>query len=101
MDIQVHEWLSKDEYWRWICPHIRVFLDELAKRGSGIKAVGLANYRAPDAVIFVEQPLHEPTVKAVVDADPALKIERNGIGQLYAVCCREHPVTVRHSKQPG
>jgi hypothetical protein len=100
-DIYVHEWLSKGQYSRWICPHMRVLLDALALRGYGIKAIGLANYRAPGAIIFVEQPLHEPTVRVIVEADPALKFEYNGIGALHAVYCSEHAVTARYSRQPG
>ena len=100
-DIHVHEWLSKGQYSRWICPHMRVLLDALAQHGCGIKAIGLVNYRNPGAIIFVEQSLHEPTVRVIVEADPALKFEYSGIGALHAVYCSEHDVTVRYARQPG
>jgi hypothetical protein len=100
MDIPIHEWLNEREYARWICPHMSTFLTVLENHGNGIKAVGLANYRTPEAVVFLKLPLLE-TVVAAAARDTALKLRYDGIGQLHAVACPEHYVSARFAERPA
>jgi len=100
MDIRVHEWLKTEEYSRWVCPHMVALLRKLEIKGNRIAAVGLANYKSPEAVIFVTQPFPELLVKQAIEAIPVLEPIYNGIGKLHAVSCATHYVSMRYSAKP-
>jgi hypothetical protein len=100
MDIPVHEWVKTEEYSRWVCPHMVALLSTLESRGHRIAAIGLANHKAPEAVIFVTRPLSDALVKQAIEASPALEPIYNGIGKLHAVSCAAHYVSMRYSDTP-
>jgi len=101
MYLPVYQWLKVEEYERWICPHMRMLLGELEKHDNGIKAVGLVNYKSPDAVIFLKLPLQGSVCEALVRAHAALQLEYNGLGHLHVAACSEHYVSARFSELPA
>lgn len=101
MHLPIYQWLTEDEYPQWVCPHMHALLEELKKHGNGIKTAGLVNYRSPEAVLFLRSPLLEVAVKEFLAAEPALRLEHNGIGQLHSVQCSEHYVSIQFSEVPA
>lgn len=101
MDLPVYEWLKAEEYERWVCPHMRALLGELEQHGNGIRAVGLVNYKSPEAIIFLKAPLLESVCEAAVRVHAALQLGYNGLGHLHVVACNEHYVSARFSEQPA
>ena len=99
MDLPIYQWLSTEEYARWVCPHMKHLLAELAKHGSIIQAVGLVNYKAPEAVVLLSGSLPEHIAAGVAKANPALQLHHNGMGVLHSVECAEHYVIARCSPE--
>lgn len=101
MDVRVHEWLKPEAYSHWVCPHMETLLGKLKAGGNQIAAVGLANYRSPEAIIFVSQPVLESVAKEVAAVSPTLQMSFDGLGNLDDVSCTEHFVSMRHSGRPA
>lgn len=97
MDLPIYQWLRTEEYARWVCPHMERLLTELAKRGCIIQAVGLVNYKAPEAVVFLSGSLPEHIAAGVAKVNPTLQLHHNGMGGLHSVECAEHYVSARCS----
>lgn len=95
MDLPIYQWLRTEEYPRWVCPHMEHLLAELAKHGSIVQAVGLVNYKAPEAVVLLSGSLSEYIAASVAKANPTLQLHHNGIGTLHSVECTEHYVSAR------
>ena len=95
MDIRIHEWLNKGEYGRWVCSDIQALIDALAKHGNTVHAVGFANYKDPETVVLLSQPLNEVVAKLVANSRSKLQLHYNGIGKLHSVVCSKHYVLAR------
>ena len=85
MDLPIYQWLRTEEYAFWVCPHMEHLLTELAKHGSIVQAVGLVNYKAPEAVVFLSGSLPEHVASCVAKVNPALQLHHNGMGALHSV----------------
>jgi hypothetical protein len=99
MDLPIYQWLRNEEYGRWVCPHLGRLLAEVAEHGTVIQAVGLVNYKAPEAVVFLSGPFPEQVAISAAKANPTLQLCRNGVGELHSIQCAEHYVSVRCSPE--
>jgi hypothetical protein len=93
--MKVYEWLDEAQSKRWVCPHMEALLTELAQSGNSIRAVGLVNYRSPEAIVFASQPLQESVVESAIIRTPLLSIARDGLGRIAQVTCATHPVSLQ------
>ena len=97
--MKIYEWLDAEQSKRWVCEHIEALAAKLTRAGNSFRAVGLVNYRSPEAVVFVSQPLRESDLAAALA--PELVLVQNGIGQVDRVACAVHPVTLRFAEHIG
>jgi hypothetical protein len=98
MEMKVYCWLGDNEREKWICSHLKKLINELESHNNHVKAVGLVNYRSPEAVVFMSQPLKENCVLPSIQNISQLQADYNGAGELSVVTCVNDYVCLKYSE---
>lgn len=102
MYVTIYEWLDETKRSRWVCAHIAELLGFLQEtQGNSVKSVGLCDPKVPEAVVFLTKPLNDVAVRVFVEQTKSLRLDLDGVGNIYAVYCSEHQaVSVRFADRP-
>ena len=91
---QIYRWIDGEEADQWTCKHIKQAIIGLEKSGNRVIEKGLVNYKSPEAIFFLESPVHDQGFIDKINESSHLAYANHERAKKQVIACEKDYVTL-------